>query len=157
MALEVSRRPVLWCDAAASLVLECSALGLQVHLCDGRAMGFGIHQGSKASEGEAGKTRAAQLNVWFRGCAVLAGLRWYLCLVGVDLCSYGGSGQQVLLPPALRDALGCDAACYGMYCSVQLAHGTAPGGDMHHFAVLSPTAPQVAIPHPASSLLPILM
>lgn len=120
-------------------------------------MGFGIYQSSKASEGEAGRAGATQLNAWFGGYAVLAVLRWCLCLVEVSLCSYGGSGQQVLLPPALRDALGCNAACHGMYCSVQLAQGAAPGGDMHPFAVLSPTAPQVAIPHPASSLLPILM
>lgn len=120
-------------------------------------MGFGIYQSSKASEGEAGRAGATQLNAWFGGYAVLAVLRWCLCLVEVSLCSYGGSGQQVLLPPALRDVLGCNAACHGMYCSVQLAQGAAPGGDMHPFAVLSPTAPQVAIPHPASSLLPILM
>lgn len=86
-------------------------------------MGFGIHQSSKASEGEAGRAGATQLNAWFGGYAVLAVLRWCLCLVEVSLCSCGGSGQQVLLPPALRDALGCNAACHGMYCSVQQPPG----------------------------------
>lgn len=38
-------------------------------------MGFGIYQSSKASEGEAGRAGATQLNAWFGGYAVLAVLR----------------------------------------------------------------------------------